>query len=516
MKLLPIGRQVFENIRKENLLYVDKTQRIYEMITKGGTQVFLSRPRRFGKTLLCWTLDAIFSGKKELFDGLAIANTNWNWESYPVIRLDMSAGSFSEGESGCRSAIDRLLIENSEKIGVALNGKTYSDKLKSLIRYSADKFKNQAVVIIDEYDNPLLSVIDKKDEFEKVRDILRDFYKIIKASESNIRFAFLTGITKFAHVSVFSALNNLIDITLDPRFCDICGITQEEMELNFAEYIDQYAEQYNGKENYLERLKNYYDGYRFSKSKMSVYNPFGLLKHFDQGDFIPYWFESGTSGYLIKLLDKENTDILTFKNKKVTALAFRKYDSENIEAVPMLYQSGYMTIVDYDSDMDMYTLDYPNTEVRAAFSDELAVKYLKTSNALKNSLQVNLITHLYSGDVKSAIEQGIIPFMAEIPNNLAIRNEKYFQTIFHIIFNMLGLKCRSEVSIATGRIDSIVETPKFVYCFEFKLDGTAQQALEQIDSKEYLTPWTGSGKTLFKVGVNFNFEERKINEWVLG
>lgn len=513
MKLLPVGRQVFENIIKENLLYVDKTQRIYELITKGNTQFFMSRPRRFGKTLLCWTLDAVFSGRKDLFEGLAIAKSDWKWEKHPVIRLDMSAGAFSDGESACRSAIEGMLIRNSEKLEVELRGESFSDKLEFLIYDAGKKYGRQAVVIIDEYDNPLLSVINKKEEFDKIRDILRDFYKVVKSSENNIRFAFLTGITKFAQVSVFSALNNLTDITLDPKFADICGITQNEMERNFDEYIDEYASQYDGKENYLQKLKNYYNGYRFSDSKVSVYNPFGLLKHFDSGRFMPYWFESGTPTYLIKLLDDQKIDVLTLKDTIVSPASFNKYDSENIEAVPLLYQAGYLTIVNYNEFSNNYSLDYPNTEVRAAFSDELASKYLKVSQTKKDSMLAHLIEYLYYGNIESAIEKAIIPFMAEIPNNLAIRKEKYFQTIFHIIFNMLGIRCRSEVSIATGRIDSLVETPNFVYCFEFKLDGTAEEALRQIDAKEYLTPYTGTDKTLFKIGVSFDFKQRKIKEW---
>jgi hypothetical protein len=514
MKLLPVGRQVFENIIKENLLYVDKTQRIYNLISKGNTQFFMSRPRRFGKTLLCWTLDAIFSGKKDLFEGLAIANSDWKWEKHPVIRLDMSLGSYSEGVAGAKNAIQSLLKKNAEKLGVDLCLEdTLSVQLTQIIDDSVKKYGRQAVVIIDEYDNPLLSVVDKKEEFDKIRDILRDFYKIVKNSENNIRFAFLTGITKFAQVSVFSALNNLTDITLDPKFADICGITQDEMERDFAEYIDEYAENYGGKENYLKKLKDYYNGYRFSKSEISVYNPFGLLKHFDSGDFIPYWFESGTPSYLIKLLDNQKIDILTLKNTSVSIAGFNKYDSENIEAAPMLYQAGYLTIVDYNESFNIYSLDYPNTEVRSAFSYELASKYLKVSQTKNDAMFTKLIEYLYYGDVESAIEKAIMPFMAEIPNNLAIRQEKYFQTIFHIIFNMLGMQCRSEVSIATGRIDSLVEMPNFVYWFEFKLDGSAEEALKQIDEKEYLTPYSGSNKTLVKVGVSFDFKNRKIKEW---
>jgi len=514
MRKLPIGKQIFEKIRAEDYIYVDKTRHIYDLITGNSEQYFLSRPRRFGKTLLCWTLHALFRGKKELFEGLAISKTDWKWEDFPVIHLDMSVGEFGNGLSGCRSAIELKLAENADNLKVTLQGETITDKFRSLINNSAKQYGKQGVVIIDEYDTPLLRVISDNEKFNDNRNVLRDFYGVIKASESDLRFAFLTGITKFAKVSAFSALNNLTELTLEPQFSDICGITQEELERDFGEYIDKYAPDYDGKENYLQSLKNYYNGYRFSKSDLSVYNPFGLVKHFKSGKFASYWFESGTPSYLMDLLDKQKTDILTFKNMKVTEASFRKYDSDNIQAVPMLYQAGYLTVVDYDAEQGVYTLDYPNTEVRAAFSDELAEKYLKISADAKNSLMVKLPGYLFSGDITSAIESAIKPFLAEIPNNLAIRQERYFQTIFHIVFNMLGLRCRSEVSIATGRIDSIVETPKYVYCFEFKLDKTAREALEQINTKEYLTPYAGSGKTLFKVGVNFNYEQRKIETWV--
>ncbi|GBU21267.1 hypothetical protein R80B4_01156 [Fibrobacteres bacterium R8-0-B4] len=516
MKALPVGIQFFESLVKDNLLYVDKTQRIYEMISNhSSSQYFLSRPRRFGKTLLCWTLHELFCGKRELFDGLAISKTDWKWESFPVIHLDMSVGEFDKGLAGGRSAINIKLAENADNLGVALRGRTVTDKFVSLISDSVKKYEKKAVVIIDEYDTPLLRVIKNEKRFNDNRDMLRDFYGVIKASESKIRFAFLTGITKFAKVSIFSALNNLVELTLEPQFSDICGVTQEELERDLGEYVDRYASNYGGKESYLQRLKHYYNGYRFSKRELSVYNPFGLMKHFYSGEFSTYWFESGTPKYLMDLLDEQMVDILTFKDKKVTEANFRKYDLENIQAVPMLYQAGYLTIVDYDSEQGIYTLDYPNTEVRAAFSDELAEKYLKIPGDIKDSLLVNLPKYLFSGDITSAMNLALKPFMAEIPNTLTIRREKYFQTIFHVVFNMLGLRCRSEVATMVGRIDSIVETPKFVYCFEFKLDGgTAQSALKQIDTKEYLTPYIGTGKTLFKVGVKFDYKTRKIENWV--
>ncbi|MDR2728239.1 MAG: ATP-binding protein [Chitinispirillales bacterium] len=515
MKTLPVGLQVFEVLRGKNGLYVDKTDKLYDILSGIKSQFFLSRPRRFGKTLLCWTLDALFSGKKELFEGLAISKTDWKWESYPVIHLDMSVGDFNEGVSSVKNAIRALLKESANRLGIDLHIEdTLSVQFRQLINNAVEKYGKQAVVIIDEYDNPLLSVVEDGEKFNEVRKILGNFYKVIKSSEANLRFAFLTGVTKFAKVSVFSTLNNLTDLTLEPQFADLCGITQEELERDFAGHIDKYAEDNHGKESYLKELKSFYNGYRFSEEDVTVYNPYGIMKHFESGKFEAYWFETGTPNYLINLIESQKVNILTFKDLKVTANALNNYNSENVHAVPMLYQAGYLTIVKYDKMLNDYTLDYPNTEVRAAFSDELAVRYLKVSEAAKESLITNITAYLFSGDITSAMELVLKPFMAEIPNNLAIRHEHYFQTIFHIIFNMLGLKCRSEVATATGRLDTVVETPQYVYCFEFKLNKTAEEAIKQIDTKEYLIPYTGKGKTLFKVGVNFDYEERKIEKWI--
>ncbi|MCL2284590.1 MAG: ATP-binding protein [Fibromonadales bacterium] len=513
MQLLPTGRQVFENIRKEKLLYVDKTAFIYNLITQGKTQYFLSRPRRFGKTLLCYTLCALFEGKKELFKGLAISKSKWKWEKHPVIRFDMSAGAYSEGLSGCKSAINEQLKYNAEKLSVKLSGKSLVDKFKNLIIDSAKKHGKPAVVVIDEYDNPLLSVIDNKKAFEKVRIFLRDFYKIVKANEQYLRFTFITGITKFSQVSVFSALNNLTDITLDPDYAALLGITQEELEKDFAKYIDKWAKENDGKKKYLEKLKESYNGYRFTKSLQRVYNPFCLLKHFDCGDFQKFWFETATPSYLINLLDRQKIDILNIEDFSVRTDEFKKYDSDNMGAVPVLYQSGYLTVKDYDKESDTYMLGYPNKEVESAFAGELATKYLNVPGSEKSSFAANVIRWLYAGEPEKIIAEGFIPFMASIPYSITIAKEKYFQTIFHIILNMFGFQCRSEVQIATGRIDSILETPKFVYCFEFKLDGTAAAALKQIDSKEYLTPWKGKGKILFKIGISFDHKKRRIKEW---
>jgi hypothetical protein len=515
MQQLPTGRQVFENIRKENGLYVDKTDYIYKMLSGLRNQFFLSRPRRFGKTLLCYTLCSLFEGKKELFKGLAISKTKWKWEKYPIIRLDMSEGSYSEGLDGCKSAIDTQLYINAKNLGVKPQGKTLTDKFKFLIINSSKKYGKPAVAIIDEYDTPLLSVLENREEFEKVRNFLRDFYKIVKASEKNLRFTFITGITKFAHVSVFSALNNLTDITLDPEYAALLGITQAELERDFTDYIGKWAKDYGGKKQYLEKLKDSYNGYRFTENPQTVYNPFCLLKHFDSGRFEKFWFETATPSYLINLLDSRKIDILNITNFSVGINDFKKYDSDNMDAVPVLYQSGYLTVKDYVKDINKFVLGYPNKEVESAFANELATRYLKVPGSEKSSFYINVLEWLYAGEIEKAIKDGFIPFMASIPYSIAIAKEKYYQTIFHIIFNMFNFQCRSEAEIATGRIDTLIETPRHVYCFEFKLKGTAAAALKQIDSREYLTPWKGKGKKLYKIGVSFDQKKRKIKEYII-
>jgi hypothetical protein len=517
MKPLPVGSQVFEEIREGNALYVDKTARILDMLTTFEKLYFLSRPRRFGKTLLCSTLHEIFNGRRDLFDGLAIGASAWKWEKHPVIRLDMSDGGFSGGAATCRRAIQIQLTLAAAQLSIPLRDEDLSSQFRLLITDARAKYGAKVVVLIDEYDNPLLSVIDKPEEFEAVRGILRDFYKTVKVTEAELRFTFLTGITKFSQVSIFSALNNLTDITLDPNFADLCGITQEEMERDFSEYIDKYAGEFGGRGAYVARLKDFYNGYRFSEKELTVYNPYGLLRHFKNGKFSPYWFASGTPTYLPRLIKEQKVDILSLDKMEVTLEELCQYEIDSLKILPLLYQSGYLTIKGCEEDIGLYHLGYPNAEVRSALANQLSEYYINVSDANKRALMSTLPRLFYNGDLEKAINEALIPFLASIPYDLVVEKENHCQTVLHILFNMLGLRCRSEVRIADGRIDSLVETPKYVYCFEFKLNkrkrGTAAAALTQIDDKGYLTPWHGSGKTLVKVGVSFDSQKCNIAEW---
>jgi hypothetical protein len=517
---LPIGIQDFVSIREEGFCYVDKTAHIHRLINGSGRAFFLSRPRRFGKSLLCSTLGAVFENRRELFgqiagqSALAIDSMEWEWKKHPVIRIDLNAGVYSNGVDALYTTLFRELKREAGKYELALDDQNCINQFAELIEKSSRKTGEKAVVIVDEYDKPLLSTIDDPQLHARMRDELKGFYGVLKSYDKYLKFVFLTGVTKFSHVSVFSDLNHLVDLTLDPRYADLCGITQEEMEQNFAPEIEAVLENTDkNRETYLGELRRFYNGYRFSEKLLSVYNPFGLLNHFDKnGKFLPYWYETGTPTFLINLIIKQKINIVDLEDMRVGYEDFRKYDIETMRAEPLLYQSGYLTIKDYDEESNQYILDYPNEEVRASFSKALLEQYLQPSVEASRGLNTRLITALLKGDVDGAMNS-LKSFLASIPYDIIKERENYYETVIHLIFTMLGLNCRSEVRIASGCIDTLVETKQFVYCFEFKLNGTAEEALAQISTKEYLLPWTGSGKQLLKVGIDFNYDKRNIGEW---
>jgi len=511
---LPIGIQDFAKIREGNFIYVDKTARIHSLISSGAGAFFLSRPRRFGKSLLCSTLGAVFEGRRELFNGLAIDSLEWEWKKHPVITLDLNPGNYLQGTVILNSSLTNALNNIARSYSMELRGQFASEQFSNLISDLHEHYKEKTVVIVDEYDKPLLSTIEDRELHIAMRNELKGFYSVLKSSDKDLQFVFLTGVSKFSHVSIFSDLNHLVDLTLDIRYADICGITQEELEENFEPEINEILKDTgNRRDEYMERLRRFYNGYRFSRKPLSMYNPFGLLNHFDKGgEFLPYWYETGTPTFLINLIIKQKINIINLNNMQVGYEDFQKYDVENMKAQPLLYQSGYLTIKDYDEDINQFTLDYPNEEVRSCFAKSLLEQYLQPSDESSNNLNTKLIQTLFKGNVDEAMNT-LISFLASIPYEIIKERENYFQTAVHLIFTMLGLNCRSEVRTASGRIDTLVETKNFVYCFEFKLNGTALEALEQINTKEYLLPWEGSGKKLFKIGVNFDYDKRNIGEW---
>jgi len=511
---LPIGIQDFAKIREGNYVYADKTACIHQLITGSEGAFFLSRPRRFGKSLLCSILGTIFEGRRELFNGLAIDSLEWEWKRHPVIRIDLNHGNYTEGTDTLKKILRNALKNAATKLGLSVRGQVVSDRFLNLIQDAHLKYGERVAVIIDEYDKPLLSTIDKGELREEIRMELKGFYSVIKSADSHLTFVFLTGVTKFSHVSIFSDLNHLTDLTLDPDYAGICGITQEELEASFAPEIESVLEK-NGKERetYLGELRRFYNGYRFSEEPLRVYNPFGLLKHFNKnGKFLSYWYDTGTPTFLIKLIASQKINILDLSDMQVGDNDFHKYDIENMRAQPILYQSGYLTIKDYDEEFELYTLDFPNVEVRSCFANSLLDHYMESSDETAGALNTGLSQALLKGDIEGVINT-LRRFFAVIPYDIIKESENYYETAVHLIFTMLGFKCRSEVRIATGRIDTLVETKGFVFCFEFKVNKTAEEALAQIDTKEYLLPWTGSGKKLFKVGVNFDSDKRNIGDW---
>jgi len=517
---LPIGIQDFAKIREGGYSYVDKTARIHQLISGSGSAFFLSRPRRFGKSLLCSTLGAVFEGRRELFGeiagqpALAIDSLEWEWKKHPVIQLDLNPGDYHEGAVILVSALHNALDNIARMYRVELRGQFVPEQFSNLIQDLHEHFQEKVVVIIDEYDKPLISTMENDELHATMRNKLKGFYSVLKSSDKYLQFVFLTGVTKFSHISIFSDLNHLVDLTLDPRYADICGITQEELELNFQSEIKDILENNSkSRETYFRELRRYYNGYRFSEKLLTVYNPFGLLNHFDKnGKFLPYWYETGTPTFLINLIIKQKISIINLTNMRVGYEDFHKYDIETMKAEPLLYQSGYLTVSDYDENRNRFTLDYPNEEVRASFAKSLLKQYLQVPDDRSGALFMQLPDVLDDGDIEGAID-ALRQFLASIPYDIIKEKENYYETAIHLIFTMMGLNCRSEVRIASGRIDTLVETKNNVYCFEFKLNGTAEEALAQIDTKKYLLPWKGRGKKLFKVGVAFDGEKRNIGGW---
>jgi len=519
---LPIGIQDFAKLREKGCVYVDKTALVHQLITGSSGVYFLSRPRRFGKSLLCSTLEAVFNNRKDLFEEIAgcpsliINRLEWEWKKYPVIRIDLNVGNYNKGVDFLNSTFYNIFFNIAQSYNLELRGNFESEMFSNLIMDLYKQFNEKIVVIIDEYDKPLLDTMLDTSLHINIRNELKGFYSILKPFDKYLQFVFITGITKFSHVSLFSDLNNLDDLTLDPSYTDICGITQEEIETYFEPEIKSILNDSGmERENYLNELRRFYNGYRFSKKPLKVYNPFGLLKHLKNGDFSSYWYETGTPSFLINLITEQKIDIFNLDNMQIDYNDLRKYDIENMRAEPILYQTGYLTIKDYDDETSQYTLDYPNVEVESCFAKSLLDEYLQKSGETAGKFNTRLINAVVKGNIEDIINV-LKQFLSSIPYDIIKESENYYQTAIHLIFTMLGLNCRSEVRIASGRIDTLVETKKFVYCFEFKLNGTAEEALAQIDTKDYLLPWTGSGKTLFKVGVEFDKGRRNIGQWLVG
>ena len=507
----PIGIQNFAKVRQDNYVYVDKTALIYQLADR-GSYYFLSRPRRFGKSLLVSTMAAYFSGQKELFHGLALEQLEKNWTVYPVIYLDLNTGKY-DSEDALFHVLNDFLCKLEDIYGKYPSEVTPELRFKGLIERIAKKHNQRVVILVDEYDKPMLQAIDNPELQDHFRNTLKAFYSVLKTQDQYIKFAFLTGVTKFGKVSVFSDLNNLVDISMDARYQDICGISEKELLTYFTSSIHELAERYQlSDEQMHQRLKERYDGYHFVENGIGVYNPFSLLNTFSTLKLGSYWFESGTPSFLVQLLQRDNYYLPNLTEEEVSGDFLNSVDSVDVSPVPILYQSGYLTIKDYDARFQTYTLGFPNEEVEEGFTEYLLPYYTNIEKNASPMFVGQFIRDLRKGKPEDFMKRMAVLF-ADTDYKIVGDAELYFQNAFCLITRLLGFYTEVERTISDGRIDMIAKTKDFIYIFEFKYDKSADAALQQIDDKGYAAPFATDPRKLYKVGVNFNRQKRCIDEW---
>jgi Protein of unknown function (DUF1703)./Predicted AAA-ATPase. len=515
MKKLPIGIQTFSELIIDNYLYIDKTGILHKIIT-GGKPYFLSRPRRFGKSLTISTLDAIFQGKRELFKGLAIDKADYNWNVYPVIRFDMGKLA-NETPAELKKSIILALEARAEQNNITLKQNADISYLFSTLieRLAHQSEYKKVVVLIDEYDKPILDQILNNDIARANREILRSFYTILKSSDEYIKFCFITGVTKFAHTSIFSGLNNLDDLTLDARAATLCGYTQEELEENFA---GKYMEELAAKENLehaglLSKIKYWYNGYKFGRSDtcIKVYNPFSVLHVFQKKEFLDYWFSTGTPTFLIKLLKDTYYPVDALDGVSVANSQMDTFDIDNLELPILLFQSGYLTIQTYDAETKNLTLQFPNHEIESAFLGHVINAMASIKQAITNTCSVKLRQALLGGNLEQAVEV-IQRFFAGIPYGIQIEHEHYYQTLFYCLCDLAGFMPLAEVQTNVGRVDLLLETNDRYFIFELKINKQSHVALDQILEKKYYERYVGRGKPVILVGMSFDTKLRNVDK----
>ena len=516
LKLYPIGIQTFERIRKEDKLYIDKTEYIYRMAHTSGTYFFLGRPRRFGKSLLVTTMQSYFEGKKEIFKGLAIEKLEKEWTEYPVLHFDMSGGKHMDKEQ-LEEYLDYRLQEEEKKWGITKPVKGANNRLIDLINTAYEKSGKQVVALIDEYDAPMLDVVHEKEQLDMLRNMMRNFYSPLKYSEAKLRFVFLTGITKFSQVSIFSELNNIINISMNDEYAGICGITKEELLTQMSEDIDELAKsQELTREETIAELKENYDGYHFSAKSPDVYNPFSLLNCFSTREFGAYWFSSGTPTYLIKMMRKFKVMPTNISKMYAKSSAFDA-PTENMTAItPLLYQSGYLTIKGYDKFSKLYTLDLPNKEIKVGLFESLLPNYLEGMFAQNGDVAIAQMSVLIRQDNMDGALQLLQTFLGTVPYCNVTNYEGHYQQMLYIIFSLLtGYVVDVEVHTPKGRLDIVMLTHTRLYIIELKLNKNAQAALQQINLKNYAQRFALCGKPVSKVGINFDSSTGNIEDWVI-
>ena len=508
----PIGIQTFSEIRERNYLYIDKTQYLVDFIDKGYKYVFLSRPRRFGKSLFASMIHAYYEGRKDLFEGLAMGEYEKDWVKHPVLHLDMSAAKHMDKDMLERYLAD-MLTDQEAVFGYKSEKQDPNIRLKDLVVTANRLTGRKVALIIDEYDAPLLDVVHEELNLVALRRAMQNFYSPIKSLDPYLEFVFLTGITKFAQLSIFSELNNLFNISMYDKYSAICGISSEELHTQMLPDVECLAEhRHLSVDETFERLKRKYDGYHFSKNSEDVYNPFSLIKALASGDIGDYWFDSGTPTYIIKLLQKYNVGLRDLTGQDAGVSDFDVSPENMTTALPLLYQSGYLTIKHYEPMIDLYTLGYPNEEVRTGMVRSLAANYLTPAEGTNSSFVIKFVKAVIADDMEQALTL-MRAYLAGVSYRLSNKTERDVQTIFYLVFSLIGSFIKVEEESAHGRADVVITLPSVVYVMELKFDGSADAALRQIDEKGYLIPYTADGKRLVKVGVNYSSEERTITEW---
>ena len=511
MTKYPIGIQTFSKIIEENYAYVDKTAYVYQLGKDGG-YYFLSRPRRFGKSLLVTTLEAYFQGRKELFKGLAMEQLEKDWKVYPVFHIDLNTGKYTEPEALVSSISWHLSLWEKE-YGLASENEPISSRFKNIILQAYRQTGQKVVILVDEYDKPLLEAIGNEPLQNDYRKTLKSFYGVGKTMDNYIHMAFFTGVTKFSKVSVFSDLNNMKDITLSPKYAEICGITEKEIHECFEEDVVQMAEANQlTKEECFAKLKETYDGYHFSEKSTGMYNPFSLLNALCDQQFKDYWFETGTPTFLVETLKRNHYELENMTREEVPADLLGSLDSIDQNPLPLLYQSGYLTIKNYNPRFDTYTLGFPNGEVERGFTRFLFRHYAPIRISQADSFVKNFTLEVEGGQPEKFMPR-LEALFAGQDYQLVGDTELYFHNVTNLVFKMLGFYTDVERHTTDGRMDMLVQTKDYIYIFEFKIDKSADEALAQIEEKQYAKPFEQDSRKLYKIGVNFSSVTKRMESW---
>ena len=509
----PIGIQSFESLRSEGFVYVDKTALVKKLVSEGKCY-FLSRPRRFGKSLLMSTIEAYFKGKTHLFEGLAMAELETEWKEYPVLHLDLNAKPYTKLQDLYDLLDDQLTFYERQYDSVATD-KSPEGRFRQLIRSAKQKTGRGAVVLVDEYDKPILQAIGNEPLQDEFRNALKAFYGVLKSADADLRFTLLTGVTKFGKVSVFSDLNNLKDISTSPHFHDICGISEAELHRFFDCQVENLAtENKQTKDEAYGELKRRYDGYHFCENTDGLYNPFSLLWTLSENKYGNYWFSTGTPTYLVELLKKSDFKLDEFSNLEVSQDELDSIHQADINPIPVLFQSGYLTIKEVNKEFELYKLDFPNEEVKEGFVKFLLPYYVYCRQSQQKTIVSKFVTALRSGDADTFM-QLMQSLMAGTPYELIRELENHYQNVMFIITRLMGFYVQAEYRTSNGRIDLMIGTDKYVYIIELKFNGSAEEALAQIDTKNYSLPFAIDGRQVIKIGANVSGETRNLEEWLL-